>query len=275
MTPNSSGIWKDMVAVTKVEEADFFICIDGIDNIGVPQERTLFFGQHPQVGNGLSPAFRPLNDKPKALGCFPIDKHLSPGEWWIKHTYDELIELPIPKKDKDLCCVATYQTHNPMYAQRVKFLREYCNKNVLDIYGRPEEKYAADDILKNYFKGSLGHNKPNGLLGEHLVGKEILGSYKRSLEFDVGPTKNYMSERYFDALLLWTKPIYFGSTNVHEFIPKEAFDYVDIYDLSQVAQVNRILTEEIDYKAIAEARDLLLNKYQLWPYVYNKIKELT
>ena len=91
--------------------------------------------------------------------------------------------------------------------------------------------------------------------------------------FDVGPTKNYLSERFYDALLMWAKPIYFGSTNVHEFMPQGSFEQINILDLNETDKVINIIKEQpIDYKAIKEARDLLLNKYQLWAYVYNVIK---
>jgi hypothetical protein len=272
MTPSCSGKWKDMEAVLNPFDADFCIVMDGY-NAPFPEERAIYIGEHPNVENH-SPAFRKWENK-TALLRLHLDAFVNPGEWWIKHDYDYLSALELSPKEKQLCCIATYQTHNTMYNQRVNFLQALCKTNTpIDIYGRPEERYKADALLVPYYRGSLGFNKPNGLLAEHLVGKEVVGDYKYSLELDVGPTKNYFSERFYDALLLWTKPIYFGSNNIHEFIPREAFNYVNIYDLSQVSEVHRMVTEEINYKAIAEARDLLLNKYQLWPYIYNTINGL-
>jgi hypothetical protein len=96
--------------------------------------------------------------------------------------------------------------------------------------------------------------------------------YKYDLMFDVGPTHNYISERMWDAFLLWCKPIYFGSDNVHEFVPKESFEYINILDLNEAKKIPEIINQEPNYKAIEEARDLCLNKYQVWAYVYNVIK---
>lgn len=277
MTTKCSGKWKDMEAVLDPFQADFCVIIDGYSG-AFPEDRAIYVGEHPRIlgETNLSPAFRKWEDR-KALLKLNLDDNMNPGEWWIKYDYDTLVSLPIPKKDNTFCCIMTYQTHNKMYAQRYIFMQEFCKRypGVVDIYGRPEEKFRNDSILKEYYKGVLGFNKPDGRLGEHLIGKEIVSNYKYSLEFDVGPTQNYFSERFYDALLLWTKPIYFGSNNVHNFIPQKAFHYVDINDLENApGKIFVDINEEIDYNAISEARDLLLNKYQMWPYIYEKIKKL-
>jgi len=272
MTPKCSGKWKDMEAVLNPFEADFCIIMDGSRD-KFPEDRAIYIGEHPRI-DGLSPAFRKWEDK-KALLRLHLDEFLNPGEWWIKHDYDYLSSLTPPLKQKQLCCIATYQTHNAMYNQRVEYLQAVAHAGIgIDLYGRPEASYQNNSILAPLYKGSLGFNKPNGLLGEHLIGKEVVGEYRYSLEFDVGPTKNYFSERFYDAMLLWTKPIYFGSTNIHDYLPSSSFHYIDIYNLSSVQEVKKIINEPIDYKSMAEARDLLLNSYQIWPYVYSKIKEL-
>lgn len=272
MTPNCSGKWKDMEAITDPFKADFCVIMDGYSG-SFPEDRAIYVGEHPRV-EGFCPTFRKWEDK-KALLKLNLDENVNPGEWWIKYTYDDLMGLKPPKKEKDLCCIMTYQTHNTMYLQRPKFMQEVCKyfPNV-EIYGRPTENFQQDDILSKHYKGYLGFNKPDGKIGEHLLGKEVVGDYRYSLEFDVGPTRNYFSERFYDALLLWTKPIYFGSNNVHDFIPKEAFNYINIYDLSSAKTIPDIVNTEINYKSISEARYLLLNKYQWWAYIYERIKDL-
>lgn len=283
MTPNCSGKWKDMVAVTDANQADFCLVMDGYSE-KFPRERALYFGQHPNVPGGFSPSFRTFEDT-KCLKAYPLSKHLNPGEWWISHTYDELSALKPTEKLKKLACAMTYQHTNAMYKQRWEFMREFVNHMEsaveLDLYGRPQENFESDEILKPVYKGVLGKNNPDGTKGEHLIGKEVIGDYRYSLEFDVGPTENYFSERFYDALFLWTMPIYFGSNNVHDFIPENAFRYVNISDpetyLQEIEKVSDIINSDFreqNLDAIAEARDLLLNKYQTWPYVYNKIKEL-
>jgi hypothetical protein len=273
MTPGRSGKWGNIEAVTDPFEADFCFIMDGYSG-KFPEERAIYFGEHPSV---CETSYRTWQDK-KALARLSLDKHLNLGEWWLGLDYDHLMQLECPKKPRRLACIMTYQTHNAMYAQRPKFMQEYVTRyphSAPDIYGRPEERFNVDEILKPYYHGALGFNHPDGRIGEHLIGKEVLQVYKYSLEFDVGPTKNYFSERFYDALLLWTCPIYFGSTNVASYIPFKSFWNIDINDLEDIDRVYNIVAGFYpDYEAIKEARDLLLNKYQMWAYAHDVVNNL-
>jgi hypothetical protein len=166
-----------------------------------------------------------------------------------------------------------------MYAARPKFVGELAKCVSFDLYGRPSEKFKMDPNFLKCYKGSLGYNTPDGTKGEHLIGKEILRTYKYSLEIDVGPTQNYFSERFYDALLLWTMPIYWGSNNVDKFISKEAFHYFNLEDpsISEIDKIKEIVegnSYEKSLSAIEYARHVLLNRYQIWPYIYNVVKRL-
>jgi len=271
-----------MSATTDFTKADFIVVFDGCKE-KVPNERAIYVGQHPYVGNGLSPSFRTFNDK-KCLRAIRLDRDLNCGEWWIDYTYDQLVSMQPTKKEKEICCIMTYKNINSMYMQRVLYMQQLSNyllnKNYyyLDIYGRPEENFRNDSKLKVFYRGFLGANNPNGLLNEHTIGKNIISKYRYSLEFDVGPTKNFISERFYDAILLWTMPIYFGSTNVDFYINKDSFVYTDIYNIkdAEFEKIRKLVESsyrEENLHAISETRDLLLNKYQTWPYIYNVLKE--
>lgn len=270
MTPGKSGIWKDMQAVIDPKKADFCAVFDGT-NVSIPMERSLFFGEHPACLRSYR-EWEEIN----ALKKFPLKKYLNPGEWWLDYDYDYLSSLKNPAKTKDLICIFTAQDHTPIYAKRKNFVKCFCEVYpAIHLYGRPEANFKSDAILKKYYRGVLGVVNPKNVLGDHQVGKELLIDYKYSLEFDVGPTINYISERFYDAMLLWTMPFYFGSSNVHEYLPSESFHYIDMdADVQAVIEVMQGNYYEKNLEALAAARDLLLNKYQIWPYVYNAIKAL-
>jgi len=120
MTPGRSGKWKDMVAVTNPFEADFCPIYDGYTG-QFPQERAIYLGQHPDIPSDPSPSFRTF-DNQKFAARVRLDKHLNAGEWWLDYTYDELTAMKPPTKTKDLACIMTYQTHRPLYTQRVNFM---------------------------------------------------------------------------------------------------------------------------------------------------------
>jgi len=222
------------------DHADYVVVFDGY-NKPVPANRTIYVGQHPNVGHRLSPAFRTFEDK-QCLGRVRLDKHFNPGEVWIDYDYDFLSTLDPPSKTKKLACVMTYQTHNTMYAQRVKFMRDFVTKGgQCDLYGRPSEKFEADTVLRPLYKGSLGQNKPDGRLNQHTIGKNLLIDYEYSLEFDVGPTQNYLSERFYDSMLLWCYPLYFGSTNVAAILPSQSFFNLDIHQPVDMKAIDAVL----------------------------------
>lgn len=278
MTPKCSGKWKEMTLITDPMKADFCVVIDGISHVSFPRERTLYFGQHPI---NVSSTFRNFKGV-KQLASFPLDKYLNPGEYWIPHDYDTLMKLKPTKKRKDLCTSIIYHKQDRvMRHKRILFMRKLAKiyKNV-DLYGRPEEDYRNDEELKDIYRGCLGKNKFNAYIGEHFLGKEKVGKYRYELSFDVGKTINYISERFYDALLLWTMPIYFGSTNVEKFLPENSFRYIDLDNWEDDNEVERVIDivnsdfREKNLKAMKEARYLLLNKYQTVAYIYDKIKEL-
>jgi len=275
MTPNYSGKWKNVEATLKMEEADFIIIMDGYRE-KIPTERALYFGQHPQYA---SPSYKDFKYTP-CLKAFPLSDYLNPGEWWIKHSYDELMALQPPKKTKKMICIMTYQTSYSVYLQRIYFMRKFVQKySDFEMFGRPEKKYRTDSAFNKVYKGALGNNIFDAYKGEHIIGKERLIDYRYSLDFDQGKTKNYFSERFYDAMLLWAMPIYFGSSNVHKFVPENSFRYVDIDNLdgSEIDKVIKIINSDFREKnleAMKEARYLLLNKWQTFPYIHHIVNNI-
>lgn len=288
MTPNRSGKWKEMTAITDPFLADVVVCVDGYAHIPIPKERAVYFNQHPF---GVR-SFKPLNDKPESLGVFPADKFLNLGEWWISYDYDTLKKLEPPKKTKNVLSISTYNSYpdKPTYQHRIRFLEKYSElSDDIDIYGRQEERFRNNPKFIKTYRGVAGNGvNCNYLLGEHIIGKDIEIDYRYALDFDHGrdgdgkPVKNYFSERFYDSLLLWTMPIYFGCDNVHSFLPENSFRYIDISGTDEEVkkEADKALSiiksdfREQNLAAMKEARELLLDKYQTWAYTYNIIKSL-
>jgi len=278
MTPGCKGRWKEMTLVTNQQEADYIAVFDGYSH-PFPRERTLFFGQHPI---NVSKSFRNFKYDVQ-LASYPLDKFLNPGEYWINMDYDTLINMKPPKKIKDICSCIIYHKGDErlMYRKRILFMRHLAKHFTnIDLYGRPEEDFKEDLELTSIYKGCVGKNDFNPYIGEHFLGKERVGEYRYSIEFDVGKTINYVSERFYDAMLLWTMPIYFGSTNVEKFFPANSFRYIDLDNWEDDKEIEKTIDiinsdfREQNLKAMEEARELILNHYNTVPYIYNKIKEL-
>ena len=133
---------------------------------------------------------------------------------------------------------------------RYNFLVDFMNNNsdLLDLYGSINFKNKE---LKNDDKFYA------------------LSNYKYCLAFDNQDTiKNFFGTQFTDSILYWTVPIYWGGADLDRFFPKESFIQIDIRKPNEMERVIDIIQND-DYKsrlpAIKEARELILNKYNMWP----------
>lgn len=253
MTPGRSGVWKDMVGVSNPKEADWCVVIDS--TVQEVPEKTLYVSAHPKMENYHN--YVDLSNKKYKLDNAET---FGFGEWWLKYDYDTLSKMECPKKEKELVCIMSNSTGPWGRTERVNFAK-MLHARGMPLYGR----------IKGAGAGELGTYTPT----TYWFGKaDVYEKYKYALEIDVGDCRNYFSERFFDALLMWCMPLYWGCSNVHEYIPQEAFRYIDIFgNGDDVLRYQNSGEWEKSLGAIAEARDLLLNKYQLWARVYDWLKQ--
>jgi hypothetical protein len=253
MTPQSSGCWKDLVAVTDQNDADWCVVVDDTSRPMNP-ERTLYIGAHPYMAG-----YEGYRDLSRHKHKLDLKDTFGFGEWWLNYDWDYLTALEPPQKDKD-CCFIISDSVGGYGRERRKQLAIELNGRI-DIYGR----------ISGVGAGCLGDISQDG--GNHMWGKEdVLRRYRYSVEVDVGPTRNYFSERIFDSLLMWCMPLVWGGTNVEEYLPKDSFRYIDIYgDGSDILEICKSDAREKNIEAIREARNLLLNKYNIfaraWEYI--------
>lgn len=85
------------------------------------------------------------------------------------------------------------------------------------------------------------------------------------------------TEKLADCYLSWTMPVYYGCTNLDKYFPKESFIQIDIN--SPEASLENLREKlsrsfwESSLASIQEARELVLNKYQLFPFLVKRIAE--
>lgn len=269
MTPQRSGRWNELVGVLDPAEADYFVVLEGCAAIEnhYPPEKILLIGSH-HVG---LPAYQCFDNRPCAA-ALDVAKTVGFCEWWIDRSYDELMALEPPEKTQELICIISNAERYPYQKWRKRLVHRICDRDDLqgrfDLYGRIKPKGE----MKRYFRGELGRNTPT----TYWFGKEpVYHNARYALELDGGPTSHYWSERFNDALLSWAMPLYWGGDNVHEYLPAECFRYIDIHgDGSDVLELAASNYREQHMDAIAEARQQILNHYQLWPTVERMIAGL-
>lgn len=251
MTPKCNGKWKDMEAVTDEKEADWFVVIDDTRK-NLPDDRTLYISAHPQMNGYIG-----YVDQDKRTHKLDAKDTFGFGEWWLNYDYDYLSAMRFPRKTKTACCIMSNAQGEYGRTRRKEFAKLIQDR--VNVYGR----------IQGVGHGELGANTKD----TYWFGKEdVLRDHRYSVEIDVGLTKNYFSERVFDSLLMWCMPLYWGGTNVQDYLPTRSFRYIDIYSSGE--DIDKFLEEDPWFSClpeIEEARQLLLNKYQVWPRVYEYI----
>lgn len=106
---------------------------------------------------------------------------------------------------------------------------------------------------------------------------QALADYKYSIAIENYSSENYWTEKIQDCFLSWTMPVYFGCTNLEKYFPKESFIQIDLNNMAESLEIIREAIKDDcwskNINAIAEARQLILEKYQLFPYVENLVNE--
>ena len=136
-----------------------------------------------------------------------------------------------------------------------KFIETH--SSILDLYGS----------INCANKSLLDNDKSNGL-----------DPYKYCLTFDNQNTiKPFFGTQFTDTILRWGVPLYWGGAVLEEYFPKDSFIKIDIEDPNCIDNVIKFL-ETDDYEqripAIKEARELILDQYNMWPLIKFIIQQL-
>ena len=265
-TPESSGVWEDIEYTLDPNQADFLIIQDSCDknlwsHFG-PEQR-LYFSRE-----ALTP--HEITQYP-STECKHFSFWNDTGNLWVKwrypsvhlggvgYTYDELMSQEPPTKSKNFRCILSNKEMNLGHMKRKNFTRTFINEHSdkLDLYGGVS--FATKSLTNN--------DKRTGLT-----------DYKYSLTFDNQNTiRNFFGTQFTDALLCWSVPFFWGGGN-REFFPEKSFVYFNVDDYSEIDRLLTIVNDPNDYEnrleAVSEARQLILNKYNLWPTIKSAIDSL-
>lgn len=176
--------------------------------------------------------------------------------WHIGKSYDELIALgckeSIAAKQDRVSWVTSNAAHKQGHKLRMGF-KDYLLEQGFgfDLFGR------GFNPINDKFDGIF--------------------PYRYSLAIENYSCNDYWTEKIADCFLSWTIPIYWGAKNILSYFPEKSMILINPNDHKRSLQIIRDAMES-DYfysnlGALAEARDLVLNKYQLFPHVCQLIKK--
>lgn len=271
-TPNESGTWKSIEGTSVFSEADYHVVMDGGVPSGVPLSRVLYFQrEEPEIK-------APKLDWPDDLlfqGTFTDRKHYFVPTWRVVKSYDFLKSLPYDRTAKKhmLSSITSGKVDASGHRARVNFLVNLVERTKdIHIFGR----YGIERFgnIASCYKGTLDAVKH----GDGIPCKfDGLNPYHYSIAFENSSCYNCVSEKSIDALISWSMPIYWGCPNVSDYLPEGSFHHIkDINDPASIDKVLEIIKTpptEKNIEAMTKARELILDKYNLWSQVETVITE--
>ena len=263
-TPKSEGVWGNVrFTLDDVDECDYLLILNFVPkktlvkvdprNVWALMQEPYEAKRFPWVETGHENFGKVFthhifnHDSKKYIAtqtCLP---------WHINKTYDELVELDISKKTRMISWVSSKKMFLSGHGKRMDFYDQLSvdAKFDIDFFGR-----GINEIEDKY---------------------QALAPYKYSIAIENSRSEHYWTEKIADCFLSYTIPIYYGCTNLSSYFPEKSFVQIDINNYQKSSQViAKILEEDIwedRLSALNEARELVLNKYQLFPYISDLIEK--
>jgi len=262
-TPKEDGNWGNykFYIHSSIENIDysieyqFLICIyhlPGKLKIRIPEGNTIFITQEPPYDAflGLNKMFNYFDT---VITQFEENKKNSIKEnpmipWWIGKSYSELKNMTYPEKGKELSWITSNKTMLPGHKERLAF------KNILD---KSNIKY---DLYGNGF--------------QYIESKwDGLANYKYSLAIENGCFPHYWTEKFTDCILSNTLPFYYGCPDILNYFPNEAMVQIDIFKPHEAIEIIKNTLDSNQWEksqdALRYSRELILDKYQFFPFMSN------
>jgi hypothetical protein len=257
-TPGGAGRWDDIqFTLDPVEACDYVVVLNAVREpvtIQCPLQHVWALIQEPPVAHMRSihrgqKAFHRIYTTHPGLPA-PRYVHGQPAlPWFVNRSYDQLKTCPPPEKTGDLSWVTSDTRHLRGHRLRMDFLDNIRKTVPFDLFGRGfrfvEDKWDA------------------------------LAPYRYSLAVENYSGPDYWTEKLTDCLLAWSLPIYYGCTNIDKYLPAECMVRIDITRPDAAEQVREAIAGDLWRQrrdAIAEARQLILDKHQLFPFLAHEIR---
>lgn len=257
-TPGARGVWQDIrFTLNPVDRCDYVVICNTIPHrveVTCPPECVWsVIGEPPQ------PCFGPWHtDLPQASRVYTVDEQFRGPRfihgqtalpWHVDRDYDQLVACPCPQKTRDLSWVTSDIAVFPGHRARLRFLRAMSGKIDFDLFGRG---FAS---IEDKWDG--------------------LAPYRYSFAIENHRNPYYWTEKIADCFLAWTMPIYSGCRRIKDYFPEESMIEIDVDDPNVADRIRSEMAGDRwrrNLDAIAHARELVLNRYQFFPFIVGEIR---
>lgn len=259
---NSNNKWEGIeFTYNQNIETDYAVVLNyipkGSEQILQNSKKIWAFMQEPCVGsiNQWVESGHENFDKVYTHHIFNNDSKYIPTQtclpWHVDRAYDELINLQPLKKIKKISWIVSNLNFLPGHKLRMQLHKEVLKRQIpIDIFGR------GINPIEDKFDG--------------------LAEYEYSIAIENSSSPHYWTEKIADCFLSYTVPIYYGCTNIGDYFPEKSFIWIDPNNIgTSVFQIREILLHdsyEERLPSLMEARNRVLNQYQLFPFLANEIR---
>jgi|688.fasta_scaffold199255_2 hypothetical protein len=104
---------------------------------------------------------------------------------------------------------------------------------------------------------------------------ELLSACKYGIAYENYNSPYYWTEKIVDCYLSYAMPVYIGSKSISNFFPPESYIQINPESDDIIDQIKEIIASakwDKNMEAISYARNLILNKYQLFPFLSHLIE---
>ncbi len=260
-TPGGLGIWGNTRFTEEpIQECDYLLFLNNLMRTEVkvvcPAANIWAVMQEPYLKGHSDWLLEKHDFFAKVFTHYPVSgpKYITSHPalpWYINKTYDQLVAMPPANKPKKLSWVVGNADDLPGHAKRYALLKAIQEDETFDIelFGR-----AVRPIDDKW---------------------DALAPYQYSLAIENSSSSDYWTEKVADCFLARTIPIYHGCVNLSDYFPEESFIWIDINDPKTcVKKIKKIISQDNPEKrlpALEKARDLVLNRYQIFPFITEQI----
>ncbi|MFS4483047.1 glycosyltransferase family 10 domain-containing protein [Hyunsoonleella sp. 2307UL5-6] len=259
-TPKQSFKWEDITFTEdNIDTCDFLVILDYPKtdiSIKVNPNNILHLCLEP--ANEVSKYRQYANKKASVIynqinqgGKYVLEQPALP--WHLDKDYDFFKQLQAKdlKKEDKIVWVTSNQRTSIQHNKRMDFLESISDVPQVYLFGRGIKP------IENKW--------------------DVMKTSKYAIAYENFKSDYYWTEKIADCFLSYTVPLYFGCNNIDDYFPSEAIIQIDpkdkhIKQFLKETVVSKVYNTKLE--ALKEARELVLDRYQLFPFLSKKINEI-
>ncbi len=274
-TPGGEGRWGEFrfFLNQEISECDYWVVLDGLSETEAtkcPRENTVLVTLEPPSIKMYDEKF--LNQFSGVITCHDGIKHPNvlltqqAMPWHIGMSvkngrclsfnkgYDQLKTITAFKKDRLISVISSGKKYTEGHKKRVAFAEKLKNHfgSGIDVFGRDKKE------IEDKWDG--------------------ISRYRYHIALENSSCKDYWTEKLSDAFLGGAYPFYYGCPNIGDYFPEGSLTEIDIEDFDKSVLIIEEAIESKLYERsvgkICKARDLVLDKYNIFPMICEKLDKM-